>query len=209
MQEDVTNWMHPLGFAYYPDGAHGFKQYAEVFIHCCLNSLSFELYSFRRILSIFCNKYSSKSRATLMNKKMPFWFQVPELEEPHPETCNEQQFLCNPNNKSSKVKSLGKRKVRWNLGTPSSAVWHWWSFWDVGQLEWWNIRRIGCLWARISGKSSFLPIPSINPLPEGSSRPMEGTQVRSAVNHSKGVKNSNILLLLPHTQVNQSFFALI
>ena len=29
-QEDITNWMHPLGFAYYPDGAHGFKQYAEV-----------------------------------------------------------------------------------------------------------------------------------------------------------------------------------
>ena len=30
LQEDITNWMHPLGFAYYPDGAHGFKQYAEV-----------------------------------------------------------------------------------------------------------------------------------------------------------------------------------
>ena len=26
--------MHPLGFAYYPDGAHGFKQYAEVFTPC-------------------------------------------------------------------------------------------------------------------------------------------------------------------------------
>ena len=32
LQEDVTNWMHPLGFAYYPDGAHGFKEFAEVFI---------------------------------------------------------------------------------------------------------------------------------------------------------------------------------
>ena len=29
--------------------------------------------------------------------------QVPELEEPHPETCNEQQFLCIPNNQSTKV----------------------------------------------------------------------------------------------------------
>jgi len=30
LQEDVTNWMHPLGFAYYPDGAHGYKKFAEV-----------------------------------------------------------------------------------------------------------------------------------------------------------------------------------
>jgi len=79
IQEDVTNWMHPLGFAYYPDGAHGFKQYAE----------------------------------------------VPELEEPHPETCNEQQFLCNPNNQSAKVRQAPVYGIdgvfetldNWNEGT--------------------------------------------------------------------------------------------
>jgi len=79
IQEDVTNWMHPLGFAYYPDGAHGFKQYAE----------------------------------------------VPELEEPHPETCNEQQFLCNPNNQTAKVRQAPLYGIdgvfetldNWNDGT--------------------------------------------------------------------------------------------
>lgn len=30
VQEDITNWMHPLGLAYYPDGAHGFLDFAEV-----------------------------------------------------------------------------------------------------------------------------------------------------------------------------------
>jgi len=30
VQEDVTNWMHPLGLAYYPDGAHGYKHFQEV-----------------------------------------------------------------------------------------------------------------------------------------------------------------------------------
>jgi len=79
IQEDVTNWMHPLGFAYYPDGAHGFKQFAE----------------------------------------------VPELEEPHPETCNEQQFLCNPNNQTAKVRQAPLYGIdgvfetldNWNDGT--------------------------------------------------------------------------------------------
>lgn len=50
LQEAPTNWMHPLGLAYYPDGAHGFLEYAE----------------------------------------------VPELEHPTPDTCDEEQFLCNP-----------------------------------------------------------------------------------------------------------------
>ena len=27
---NVTNWMHPLGFAYYPDGAHGWLDNAEL-----------------------------------------------------------------------------------------------------------------------------------------------------------------------------------
>ena len=27
---NVTNWMHPLGFAYYPDGAHGWLDFAEL-----------------------------------------------------------------------------------------------------------------------------------------------------------------------------------
>ena len=30
IQHDDTNWMHPLGLAYYPDGAHGFKQFHQV-----------------------------------------------------------------------------------------------------------------------------------------------------------------------------------
>jgi len=30
VQHDITNWMHPLGLAYYPDGAHGFQQFLEV-----------------------------------------------------------------------------------------------------------------------------------------------------------------------------------
>lgn len=50
VQENITNWMHPLGLAYYPDGAHGFETFAE----------------------------------------------VPELEYPTPDTCNENEFLCNP-----------------------------------------------------------------------------------------------------------------
>jgi len=50
VQENITNWMHPLGLAYYPDGAHGFESFAE----------------------------------------------VPELEYPTPDTCDERQFLCNP-----------------------------------------------------------------------------------------------------------------
>jgi len=50
VQHDITNWMHPLGLAYYPDGAHGFKQFEE----------------------------------------------VPELEFPTPDTCDEAQFSCNP-----------------------------------------------------------------------------------------------------------------
>ena len=33
VQHDVTNWMHPLGFAYYPDGAHGHGKHSEV--RCC------------------------------------------------------------------------------------------------------------------------------------------------------------------------------
>ena len=84
-QEDITNWMHPLGFAYYPDGAHGFKQYAEVaFAFIELNARKVEV-------SVHINM---------------FLLQVPELEEPHPETCNEQQFLCNPNNQSSKAQAM-------------------------------------------------------------------------------------------------------
>jgi len=50
VQHDITNWMHPLGLAYYPDGAHGFGQFEE----------------------------------------------VPELEYPTPDTCDEEQFGCNP-----------------------------------------------------------------------------------------------------------------
>jgi len=50
VQHDITNWMHPLGLAYYPDGAHGFQQFEE----------------------------------------------VPELEYPTPDTCDEEQFSCNP-----------------------------------------------------------------------------------------------------------------
>jgi len=30
IQEDITNWLHPLGFSYYPDGAHGYKHWREV-----------------------------------------------------------------------------------------------------------------------------------------------------------------------------------
>jgi len=30
VQLDPTNWMHPLGLAYYPDGAHGFQEFPEV-----------------------------------------------------------------------------------------------------------------------------------------------------------------------------------
>jgi hypothetical protein len=30
VQKDASNWMHPLGYAYYPDGAHGFGDFAEV-----------------------------------------------------------------------------------------------------------------------------------------------------------------------------------
>ena len=90
LQEDITNWMHPLGFAYYPDGAHGFKQYAEVaFVFIELNATKVEV-------SVHINI---------------FLLQVPELEEPHPETCNEQQFLCNPNNQSSKAQQ-GKPRVK-------------------------------------------------------------------------------------------------
>eukprot|EP00092_Neocalanus_flemingeri_P012410 GFUD01013378.1.p1 GENE.GFUD01013378.1~~GFUD01013378.1.p1 ORF type:complete len:390 (-),score=85.04 GFUD01013378.1:12-1181(-) len=50
VQDNITNWMHPLGLAYYPDGAHGFQQFEE----------------------------------------------VPELEYPTPEDCNQEQFKCNP-----------------------------------------------------------------------------------------------------------------
>jgi len=45
VQKDVSNWFHPLGLAYYPDGAHD---------------------------------------------------DVPELEEPTPGECDEEQFMCNP-----------------------------------------------------------------------------------------------------------------
>merc|ERR1712078_712004 len=45
IQKDPTNWFHPLGLAYYPDGAHD---------------------------------------------------DVPELEEPTPGECDEEQFKCNP-----------------------------------------------------------------------------------------------------------------
>jgi len=47
IQKDVSNWGHPLGLAYYPDGAHD---------------------------------------------------DVPELEEPTPGECDEEQFMCNPGN---------------------------------------------------------------------------------------------------------------
>ena len=30
VQNHITNWMHPLGLAYYPDGAHGFQEFEEV-----------------------------------------------------------------------------------------------------------------------------------------------------------------------------------
>jgi len=50
VQHDITNWMHPLGLAYYPDGAHGYQQFQE----------------------------------------------VPELEYPTPQVCNQVQFNCNP-----------------------------------------------------------------------------------------------------------------
>jgi len=50
VQHDITNWMHPLGLAYYPDGAHGFEQFQE----------------------------------------------VPELEFPTPQVCDQVQFNCNP-----------------------------------------------------------------------------------------------------------------
>merc|ERR1712078_406177 len=45
VQKDASNWYHPLGLAYYPDGAHD---------------------------------------------------DVPELEEPTPGECDEEQFMCNP-----------------------------------------------------------------------------------------------------------------
>merc|ERR1711977_665890 len=45
VQEDVSNWYHPLGLAYYPDGAHD---------------------------------------------------GVPELEEPTPAECDEEDYMCNP-----------------------------------------------------------------------------------------------------------------
>merc|ERR1711907_202433 len=47
VQEDVLNWYHPLGLAYYPDGAHT---------------------------------------------------GVPELEEPTPAECDEEEYMCNPGN---------------------------------------------------------------------------------------------------------------
>jgi len=49
-QDDASNWFHPLGLAYYPDGAHGYGDYAE----------------------------------------------VPELEHPTPDDCDEAHFACNP-----------------------------------------------------------------------------------------------------------------
>ena len=50
VQHNITNWMHPLGLAYYPDGAHGYQQFEE----------------------------------------------VPELEFPTPDICDQVQFSCNP-----------------------------------------------------------------------------------------------------------------
>jgi len=76
VQEDVTNWMHPLGFAYYPDGAHGYQQFAE----------------------------------------------VPELEYPTPEDCDQQQFACNPGLEVAQAPLYGidgtfETYENWNNGT--------------------------------------------------------------------------------------------
>ncbi|MEL7485477.1 MAG: hypothetical protein AAFN41_14130 [Planctomycetota bacterium] len=78
VQQDPTNWYHPLGFAYYPDGAHGYLQYAE----------------------------------------------VPELEEPTPDDCDEPQFDCNPSAGVQQaplycVNDVCETIDNWNEGTVS------------------------------------------------------------------------------------------
>merc|ERR1711907_900804 len=70
-QKDVTNWFHPLGLAYYPDGAHD---------------------------------------------------DVPELEEPTPAECDEDQFKCNPGEgvKQAPLYCIGgecETYEDWNNGT--------------------------------------------------------------------------------------------
>ena len=40
-----------------------------------------------------------------------------------------------------------------------------------------------------------------NVLSQGASRPMERTQIRGAVDHPKGIEDTNFVLLLPHPQV--------
>jgi len=75
VQHDITNWMHPLGLAYYPDGAHGFQQFVE----------------------------------------------VPELEYPTPQVCNELQFSCNPGEEVKQAPLYGINEVYetfedWNNG---------------------------------------------------------------------------------------------
>merc|ERR1712078_772751 len=72
-QKDVTNWFHPLGLAYYPDGAHD---------------------------------------------------DVPELEEPTPAECDEDQFKCNPGEgvKQAPLYCIGgecETYEDWNNGTVS------------------------------------------------------------------------------------------
>ena len=72
-QKDPTNWFHPLGLAYYPDGAHD---------------------------------------------------DVPELEEPTPAECDEDQFKCNPGEgvKQAPLYCIGgecETYEDWNNGTVS------------------------------------------------------------------------------------------
>jgi len=76
IQHDVTNWLHPLGFSYYPDGAHGFEIFEE----------------------------------------------VPELESPTPDTCDQTQFSCNPGKQVLQAPLYGiddtfETMNNWNNGT--------------------------------------------------------------------------------------------
>eukprot|EP00092_Neocalanus_flemingeri_P008162 GFUD01008802.1.p1 GENE.GFUD01008802.1~~GFUD01008802.1.p1 ORF type:complete len:391 (-),score=82.88 GFUD01008802.1:147-1319(-) len=78
VQDNITNWMHPLGLAYYPDGAHGFQLFAE----------------------------------------------VPELEYPTPQVCDQVQFSCNPGENVKQAPLYGIDGIHetyedWNNGLTS------------------------------------------------------------------------------------------
>ena len=60
----------------------------------------------QRSLLLSSNWIQKRLRCLLHIYINMFLLQVPELEEPHPETCSEQQFLCNPNNQSSKGQAM-------------------------------------------------------------------------------------------------------